>query len=571
MLLLVGFKPTKGASSVIIESDSLPIRRAILLTSEGQKRAQIYNDFEGGDSLFRAAIEEDENYSPAYFYLAQLLSSEGISADTVLYYAQRAYQLDSLNKWYSDNYAQALAISGNFEESLRLYAKAIVRAPQDLTAYMMMAMLYRESKLPFSAIAILDSAELKVGVNSYASSLKRELLLSTGQRDRAITETIALTQIEPSDIENRLILAELYVATKQDSLARAEYQKALQIDPTSLVTLRSLSQFYAERNEFFSYLNTLRMIFDNESESLEQKIELFNRVTSDNKFYGTYYTSINELALSLWRQYSSTESIVELYTQHLIASGELDKALEIYKDRTKLRPASYEAFRSVIDIESYKQRVDSVELYATRAIELFPESYEFLLSQANLYSYTHRHDEAIESYQNILKRVPDNSLRSSIWGYIGDNYHQKSLLAKSPSKSRKMMKSAYKSYRNALEFNGKNAMVLNNYAYFLSLDREDLHYALDMSGRAIAIEKDNSTYLDTYAWILYELGRYEEAKSYIRQAMANDTTNSAELPFHYAEILVALGDNLIAEIYYDRALKAGYDTQIIEERKSKLK
>ena len=62
---------------------------------------------------------------------------------------------------------------------------------------------------------------------------------------------------------------------------------------------------------------------------------------------------------------------------------------------------------------------------------------------------------------------------------------------------------------------------LNNYAYYLSERGEQLDKAEVMSYKTVKAEPKNSTYLDTYAWILYMLGRYSEAKIYIDQALQN--------------------------------------------------
>jgi Tfp pilus assembly protein PilF len=62
---------------------------------------------------------------------------------------------------------------------------------------------------------------------------------------------------------------------------------------------------------------------------------------------------------------------------------------------------------------------------------------------------------------------------------------------------------------------------LNNYAYFLSESGEQLAKAEQMSYRTVKAEPKNATYLDTYAWILYMLGRYSEANIYIDQALQN--------------------------------------------------
>ncbi len=581
MLFLVGFLPSKGASyrayladsSEQQDSDSLPIRRGVELTTDGQKRVQIYRDWSGGDSLYRLSIKEDSTYAPAYYLLSQLLGLQRAASDSVLYYAEQAYLLDSLNKWYSDSYAQILAINGDYSKALELYLKAIEREPQSPNAYVVAAMIYNQMSEPLSAISILDSAEMRSGKSSYLSSLKRELLLATDQRERAIEEARELTILDSEDVENRVILAQLYLATKQDSLALKEFEVAMTLDPTSAPLLATVAQFHAERENYAAYFSIVSRIYNLEAESLESKIGTFKRITSDRSFYGRNILFIEALAAQLYSLYPTEREVVDLYANHLIAAGELDKALDLYKKHAAERPATYDYYNMVIDIESYKQRVDSVELYATRAIELFPDRHELRFSMANIYSYTKRYDEAIASYREILKVTPEasDSLRGSIHGYIGDIYHQKSLQERSgSSKAKAQMRRAYKSYDTSLKIYPANPLVLNNYAYFLSLDKRDLSHALDMAGRAIALVEGNPTYLDTYAWVLFELGRYEEAKKIMRQVIALDTTQSAEIQFHYAEILAALGESFMAEVYYDKALKLGYDEQIIESRKSQL-
>ncbi|MFR9533928.1 MAG: tetratricopeptide repeat protein [Rikenellaceae bacterium] len=572
MLFLAGFLPTKGASSVVEQPDSLPIRPAVTLTTDGQKRIQIYQDWVGGDSLLRQAIAEDSTYGPAYYYLAQSLMTQQGSVDSVIKYAAKAYELDSMNKWYGQTYAQVLAVAGNYPKAKELYRAAIELEPQNLNAYLMLSIVNRQLSEPLEAIAVLDSAEVRVGKNPYLSSMKQELLIATNQIDRAVDEAASLVEMNPADLESRLALAELYVTTQQDSLAKVEYDEALRIDPSSSMVLSSLARFHAERGNFVSYFAAMKRIFADRAESLENKIATFNRVTADRAFYAKNLLSISELADQLYELYPTNKQVVELYTQHLIAAGKLDEALEVYKERAEDRPAEFDYYTTIIDIESYKQRVDSVELYARRAIQLFPDRHEVRLSQANLYSYTQRFDKAIESYQQTLNMIPSDSLKGAVWGYIGDNYHQISLLENpGSSKAKKQMKKAYKAYDTSLKLYARNAMVLNNYAYFLSLEQRDLSTALDMAGRAIAIEENNPTYMDTYAWVLFELGRFEEAKKVMRQVIALDTTQSAEIQFHYAEILAVLGETFMAEVYYDKALSLGYDATIIEDRKAKLK
>jgi Tfp pilus assembly protein PilF len=109
-------------------------------------------------------------------------------------------------------------------------------------------------------------------------------------------------------------------------------------------------------------------------------------------------------------------------------------------------------------------------------------------------------------------------------------------------------------------------MVLNNYAYFLSLEGRNLERALTMVSHAIALSENNSTFLDTMAWVLYKLGRYAEAKKYMQQALSLDRSRSAELALHYGDILHALGEDFMAKTYWRKALERGAKKEEIEKR-----
>ena len=88
--------------------------------------------------------------------------------------------------------------------------------------------------------------------------------------------------------------------------------------------------------------------------------------------------------------------------------------------------------------------------------------------------------------------------------------------------------------------------MLNNYAYYLSEDGGDLDRAASMSLKTIKAEPNNSTYLDTYAWILYLQGRYEEARIYIDMAVKNlnpDEDNTT-ITDHQKSIYLKLGEPL---------------------------
>ena len=537
--------------------------RGFYLFTEGIKQAFIERDTAAARQSLERSVAADSTYGPAWYELAGLLLYS--DAPTALRYTERAFRTDTTDKWYLLQLGQAQILNDRYRDAIRTYNRLRETDAQNPDPYRVLAMLYDQEGQPFSAIAVLDSAEVRFGRLEFLSELKHRLLVGTRQYDRAVAEAQALIEAAPYKADNHLLLGELYARQKKDSLALAQFGEAYRIDSTSAAVLATYSEFYNERHNFPAALNYTRRLFTSDEMSLEDKLGYFDRITGDRNFYSTYYLQINDLATTLAMKYPHDPRVVKLYGDHLIASGQLDDALVYYKTHLDDLPPRIDYFNMVIDIESYKQRPDSVALYTNRAMKLFPENVDLYLRKGQTLSYAKRYDEALKFYKNSLRLTPSDSLRGAVWGIIGETYHlmgqqtlQKESGAQHPKaslyESRKgpaarYMRKCYDAYDRSLALRYDNAMVLNNYAYFLSLEGRDLERALAMAGRAIVLEENNPTYLDTYAWVLYRLGRYDEAKKTMQQALSLDRSKSPDLQLHYGDILAALGENFMAEGY----------------------
>ena len=527
VLFLSAFAAGKGPAGVPGYPDSL---RSVWLYTEGIKQNAIARDTVRAREFFAEAIRNDSTFAPAYYEMA----ANGMysTPDEAVNLARTAFRLDTANKWYHQFLGQALIYARRYDEALAVYRRLRSDEPQNPDNYRILAALYEQAQQPFSAIATLDSA---------------------------------------------VVLADLYGILGKDSLAKAEYDRALQIDSTDVGTLMSLADFYNGRHDYRAVLDVTQRLFESDKMPLDTKIKRFGIFTSDMRFYREYYPQLNTLASTLAVRYPQDRRVVELYAKHLIASGELEQALALYKLHLDDQPPVEEYFRSVIDIESYLQHPDSVNRYIGRALELFPGQVDFHLSKGHTLNYSKQYPQAIKAYKQSLGYARTDSLRSVIWGFIGDTWHQKATageqdidnnFARAVRKGsfRADMKQCYKAYDHSLRYDPDNAMVLNNYAYFLSLEGRELEKALTMSSRAIALTDNNPTYLDTHAWVLFKLGRTAEAKKVMQQAIALDGQESAALLVHYGDILHAMGEQFMAEIYWRKGLEKGYDSDQITRR-----
>ncbi len=570
LLFSTAFVVGKGPAQQPTYPDSL---RSVWFYTEGIKSNAITGDSAKARQLFEEAIRRDSSYAPAYYQLA--VDRLETDPEKAVEWARRARQLDTTNKWYHRFFGQALLTARKYAEALDVYEQLCKVDPKEPNNYRILAALYEIHQNPYMALITLDSAEIRFGRIPVLSAMKRHLLVTTHQMDRAIKEAQAIVAETPYEQQHRVALADLYAIAGKDSLAKVEYAAAWKIDSTSLEMQMALEAFYANKKEYRSLLEITRKLFLSEKLPVEEKIRRFEHLTSSTNFYRQYYLQLNGLISILAIRYPQNKQVVKLYAKHLIASGELEQALALYKAQTTATPPEEEFFHEIINIESYLQRPDSVARYVDRALQLFPDKPDFHISKGNVLHYTKRYDEAVVTYKQSLQHADTDSLRSVIWNLIGDAYqYQKEKLqtdslakpAVRKKKAQKAAKACYDAYERSLHYNKENVSTLNNYAYFLALDSVELEKALVMSSRVVELTDNNPTYLDTHAWVMFKMGRTAEAKRIMQQAIALDGQKSTELLVHYGDILFALKEYFLAETYWRKALEKGYDSQAIVRR-----
>lgn len=151
-----------------------------------------------------------------------------------------------------------------------------------------------------------------------------------------------------------------------------------------------------------------------------------------------------------------------------------------------------------------------IEKYTLMAVEEFPEKPEFWFFDGTSKLAQKNYQEAASSLQKALELNNGVNKQLSILakGQLGDTYHYLD-----------QKEEAYSTYEEVLALNPDNDQILNNYAYFLSLDKKELQKAKAMSEKLVSKFPTNATYLDTHAWVLFQLKEYEEAKQFMKQAL----------------------------------------------------
>lgn len=118
-------------------------------------------------------------------------------------------------------------------------------------------------------------------------------------------------------------------------------------------------------------------------------------------------------------------------------------------------------------------------------------------------------------------------------------------------------------FEKALQLDPQNHLAMNDYAYALAEDGRELEKALRLVRRAIAIKSNVGAYHDTHGWVLYKLGRYDEALRELRLAVQT-APDTPDLRYHLAAVYAKLGrkDDALVELEKALALKPGHEPSL---------
>ncbi len=550
--------PQKGGEGFVVDvpewykGDTL---RAAYIYTEGVKRLALADDELEVVPYFKKVLEIDSLHAPSHHRLADIYYAYNV--ELARPHSEIAYRSDSTNLDYASLYGYILASQGELAKARSVYERIIAEKPA-AESYRFLAMLYMRSEMPHMALTVLDSAEYKLGRIEVLTKYKRDLLIRMGLYDRAISEAISAIEANPRDMDSRMVLAILYDKTAKPDLAEEEFKKAVEISPNDVGALYYLGDFYKNQGREEEFLGIIKTLFLGDELPMDQKVEIYDsQIVEDEGLYRRNYFTVNSLISILNVKYPHDYEVGSRYATHLIRGGELERALEIYKEFVADATKPKDAIHTVIEIEEYLGHRDSVMHYIDLGIERFPTDEDFYYRKGYELLKEGRTSEAKEVFLKVVKIAENDEVRSLAYTTLGDN-------ELNPKKSAKY-------YRKALKYNPENAQALNNWAYFSCEGGGDLEEALELSVAACELEPQNATYLDTKAWILFKLGRLSEAKSIMRQAISLDRSGDSTLLLHYGDILAAEGEVFMAELYYKRALDAGEEPAVIEERIKSIK
>lgn len=482
--------------------------------------------------------------------------------DKALQCLEKAVQIDPSNWWYSVQLISMYSDLKNWKRAIEVATDLQKQYPNKDEVYSMLATFYKETKEYDKAIAAYDRLESLTGINETTSFEKFQLYILSNKPQKGVAEIDKLANKYPTESRYKVLRGDIFMQQKMPEKAFEIYQDVLKEDPQNAYVYVSLSEYYKATNQPDKAMESIVSALKTEQLDVDKKVSILGQYVEQLVQDSTKFGETESLFKLLLDRYPLEEKVHGYYAMFLQYQKRNAEAVSELETMVNINPKNDQTWMRLIQINTMDKNFNQLLVVTKRAIENLPKLPVWYFYRGIAQYQLADYKGALMSYKTGLPLITAEqaSLKSDFYAQIGDIYYKL-----------QQKDSAFTAYDKSLASNPQNNMVMNNYAYYLSLEKADLKKAERMSAKTVELEPKNSTYLDTYAWILYQEANYSLAKFYIERAIDNLTKEEdpGVVLEHYGDILWMSGADNEAKALetWQKSYDAGNKT---EELKLKI-
>lgn len=577
---IAGSKPAKW-------DDEASRRKADYIFLEaGHQKALDAND--AYFDLLKSALREnpdDKMLDFSYGFYQIMVSGKDSAAIARGYDRMQGYFHAHPEDFYSSvTYGRVSEMLGRPEEALEVWRQLHVIYPERTeVAYRYAEALLnsRDTLLNAKAIALYDSLEVMDGKDLQVSNTKIRYYLTRNDTALIYDELQSLLTAFPHSAQISSYAGDVHTALGDKEGALEFYRNACEVDSTDGYAFYSLANFYNSQGDTEAYKREIVNALKKTSLDLDTKLQILKSVVENSQSGDILADSVladsvpadtiavNRLAQrqaeidNLFKivldEHPHEPDAYKFYASYLLSMADYKAAADMLARSLELDPADEEQWTALISLNMQANDPQGVETNALRAMHYYPSNGQFPLMLSAAYQQEQRYNDALQMLNKSeeLTDSTDLATLSAITGAKGDIEYASGDKAK-----------AFGYYRKAIELYPQNWTALNNCAYYLACEDSDLDEALTMVKKAVEGRPDEPTSLDTYAWVLFKLKRYPEAKEIIDKALSltEPADMTAEEYDHAGDIYFMNGDRDKALEYWREALKLDKDNASIKRK-----
>ena len=522
-------------------------------------RQQEMGNLTAAFDLLRHARDLNPNAPEVYYLLAPYYVDLKDDTRSRAYY-ERAATLDPENSSYIEKLGQLYVSQKDYPNAINAYEKLYALNKARVDVLQILYQLYGSQNEFQQMINVLNRIEVLEGSSEQISLSKMQIYEQMGEKRKEYDELKSLVDSHPLDLNYKVMFGNWLLQNGKKKEAVKLYRNVLKEEPTNALAKLSLLDYYRTIGDQATVDVITQELLQLPKTEKETKIALLRQVISSNQ-----QANVSDSAevMKLFSQALSvpqTDADILMMKAAYMSLKKMPKAEinRVYEQAIDVEPDNSRArialIQNIWDTGDY----DKVIAICRPAQEYNPEEMVFYYFQGMAQYQKHENDAALQTFRKGVSQIKADSnpdVVSDFYALMGEILHEKGRLAES-----------FQAYDSCLQWKPDNIAAMNNYAYYLSEANKDLPKAEQLSYKTIKAEPNNSTFLDTYAWILFQQKRYEEAKIYIDQAIRSDSTLTGVVKEHAGDIYAMTGDIDKALEFWQQSLKGGNQSAVLKKK-----
>ncbi len=415
-----------------------------------------------------------------------------------------------------------------------------------MNLFFRIASLYEQDEKYKEALDYLDAIEKEVGISKEVCISKSRIYSKTGKEKKALSELRRCLTGGEQDYIVLGVMAEYYRTHGEADSARYYYELIVKDHPDDANVMFSYGEFLLEQGDIKKAQKVYMDIFGNGNIEENIRIGYLYNAIQDERLFRLVSPVLDTVVNTMYRQERDSIRTISLYSDIKYRSGKYADAASALKRIISLDDRNYSAWEQLLFCENALGEKDSVKYYGEIAVARFPERPLPYLLLGSVQYEEKEYAKAIATLQTGAGYAGGDRLKVEFFSLLAECYGRI---------GRMEMSDEY--YMRSLKIDSLNVVVLNNYSYSLAVRGDNMSRAIAMSRYTIEKEPFNSTYLDTYAWVMFKSNNLPDAEKYIKKAIQYGGGTNPEILSHYGDILASRGKVKDALAAWYEALKYG--------------
>lgn len=549
-ILLILIVLSCGKTKEVVQINSSDRARYIEMFHEGLRYKQK-KQLQNAKHVFEACTKLNQFDDAPYFILSDIYTQLG-QKEIAINALQKAINIDPDNQWYKQELAYKFQESANYKGAIEAYKNLLKSNPQNADWLISLSECYFKNNQMKESFSTMEQLEKIIGTNPEIIIEKYRILFF--QKKFELGEKLLFEGLKtfPDNTDILSILVDYYFDSKQDKKALDLLKRLSEVDPNNGNVHLTLAQHYMQNNDLPNTFKELKLAY------LCPEIQLDNKTRLLMYFYETQAKldkNVLDLGMILVEQYPNEAKAHTLLGDLYMKDNNEVMGLASYKKAIELDPSKYSIFEQVLVMEYEFQQYENLYKDGLKAIELFPSYGKLYLLTGTAANQIKKYQEAIDLLETGKELITNNTpLKAEFLAQIGQAYFK---LKKFPE--------AQKNYDEAIILAPANTLNLNNYAYYLAVEKINLEKAEKYIKEVLEANPNDYHFLDTYGWVLFQKGDYQKALEIFEKAIVSNPSEPL-INEHLGDCYFKTGKLEDALKYWKKAFELGSKNLILPKK-----